>query len=142
MRGRVSDQELFHELMFYTLAHPDPAFIHQHAVDAFAAQHGSENAKPITNVFALVGLFLHLEKNFTGRQVQRAHMLLARRRKSWPKLKVPAECAQLTVGDIVASEPGVERDALIHRWCASVWSTWISVHPEIARIVRDELDIA
>ena len=37
MPDPTSEEELFHELSFYTLAHPDPAFIHQHIVDAYAA---------------------------------------------------------------------------------------------------------
>ena len=32
-------KEQFHELSFYTLAHRDPTFIHQHIVDAYTAQH-------------------------------------------------------------------------------------------------------
>jgi hypothetical protein len=34
-----SEQDLYNELAFYTLALGDPAFIHQNIVDAFAAQH-------------------------------------------------------------------------------------------------------
>jgi len=56
--GRPSmktDHDLYNELAFYTLAHPDPAFIHQNVVDAFAAQHADESSKPIYIVFALIG---------------------------------------------------------------------------------------
>jgi hypothetical protein len=67
--------DLYHELSCYTLAHPDPSFIHQHIVDAYTAQHARETTKPIALVFALIGLYLHVEKNFTGRQVQRFHMI-------------------------------------------------------------------
>src|SRR5438067_3221775 len=49
----------------------------QHVVDAYAAQTARASTKPITLAFALVGLYLHLEKNQTGKQVQRVHMLLA-----------------------------------------------------------------
>ena len=56
----VEDQrrELYHELSAYTLSHPDPSFIHQYVVDAFAAQTADENTKPIALTFALVGLYL------------------------------------------------------------------------------------
>ena len=43
----VTDQAAYEELCYYTLAHGDPAFIHQHVVDAFAAQTADENIKPI-----------------------------------------------------------------------------------------------
>jgi len=51
----ASDQELFHELMYYTLAHPSPAFTHQHVVDAYAAQKADIATRPMTVVFALIG---------------------------------------------------------------------------------------
>jgi hypothetical protein len=54
--------EPFDELSFYTLAHPDPAFIHQHIVDASIAQTANEDTKPIAVAFSLIGLCLYLEK--------------------------------------------------------------------------------
>jgi Family of unknown function (DUF5946) len=75
--------DLYHELSCYTLTHPDPSFIHQHIVDAYTAQNANEITKPIAVVFALIGLYLHVEKNFTGRQVQRFHMKLAKIRRPW-----------------------------------------------------------
>jgi hypothetical protein len=57
----ATDLDLFHELSFYTLSHGDPAFIHQNSVDAYTAQHADETTKPIAVVFALIGLYLHLE---------------------------------------------------------------------------------
>jgi putative acetyltransferase len=54
----ISEQEQYHELACYTLAHPDPGFIHQNIVDAFAAQTATEADKPIKIAFALVGLYL------------------------------------------------------------------------------------
>jgi hypothetical protein len=38
----LNEQEQYNELAFYTLAHSDPGFIHQNAVDAFAAQTATE----------------------------------------------------------------------------------------------------
>ncbi len=87
---RTTDQELLYELSYYTLAHSDPSFIHQHVVDAFAAQHADETTSPIAIVFALVGLYLHVEKGFNGKQVQRCHAQLARRRNEWMRLTPPA----------------------------------------------------
>ena len=101
-----TDQDLFNELSFYTLSHPSPAFIHQHVVDAFAAQHADEQSKPIATVFALIGLYLHIEKSFTGKQVQRAHMRLARHRKQWPRLEPPKDRGAIGIPQVLAAPPG------------------------------------
>ena len=80
----AAEQDLQDELSYYTLAHGDPEFVHQHIVDAFAAQLATPNSKPIQVVFALIGLYLHQERGFTGRQVQLAHMRLERRAATGP----------------------------------------------------------
>jgi len=136
-----TDQELFDELCFYTLSHQDPAFLHQHAVDCFAAHHASEKSKPITVVFGLIGLYLFLEKGFTGKQVQRMHMQLARQRKLWPAISPPKIQGQITVSDVLAAPPGLERDNAIREWCVSVWETWQTQRSLIVDLVRKELDI-
>jgi hypothetical protein len=46
-RFRASEQQAYDELQCYTLGHSDPGFIHQHVVDAWAAQHADERTKPI-----------------------------------------------------------------------------------------------
>ena len=51
------EQEQFDQLCFYTLAKQDGPFIHQHVVDAFAAQHADQDSKPIGVAFALIGLY-------------------------------------------------------------------------------------
>ena len=67
--GTLKTQEqLFHELTYYTISQTDPAFNHQHAADAFAAQRTDENTKTITIIFALVGLYLMLEKALLGKK--------------------------------------------------------------------------
>ena len=140
-RAMASDRELFDELSFYTLAHPDPGFIHQLSVDAYTAQHAEAATKPIAVVFALIGLYLHLEKNFTGKQVQRAHMKMARQRKQWPRLPLPEKHAAVTVADVMAAAPGAERDARIEAWCAAVWAVWEKSRDAIVRIAKTELDV-
>src|SRR5688500_4296697 len=54
-------QDRYEELCCYTLAHGHAAFIHQHVVDAQAAQAAGEHTKPIAITFALAGLYLHVE---------------------------------------------------------------------------------
>ncbi len=135
----LQEDDLYNELAFYTLAHRDPAFIHQHAVDAYTAQKADESTKPIALVFALIGLYLHLEKGYTGRQVQQAHTRLANKTKDWPKLPIPTERGEIRIEHVVAAPAGFERDALIHRWCASVWQSWHKSHRIIAAISREHL---
>lgn len=134
-----SEQESYHELSYYTLAHTDPNFIHQHIVDAFAAQTAHENTKPIRVTFALVGLYLYLEKNYTGRQVQLAHMTLANRRKEWRKFDLPEFRGEIRVGDVVREPPGEKRDAMIRSWCESVWQACKKCHLDVAALVQIEL---
>ena len=92
-----SEQDAYHELCGYTLGRGDAFFIHQHVVDAFAAQHADARSKPVSVAFALIGLYLHVEKQWSGRQVQRAHMALARHRRSWPVFSLPADRGSINV---------------------------------------------
>jgi hypothetical protein len=135
-------QDLFHELSFYTLSHPDqPYFIHQHSVDAFTAETANESTKPIAIVFALIGLYLYLEKGFTGRQVQLAHMKMAENKKAWPQLPLPAERGSITVADVLRSAAGEPRDSMIRKWCLSVWAAYQNWHSEIANLASTELGV-
>jgi hypothetical protein len=126
--------QLHAELAAYTLTHGDRNFIHQHVVDAYAAQHACLATKTIGPAFAVIGLYLALEEGFTGRQVQRAHMDLARLKKQWPKLEPPRDYAILTVADVMKADPGEPRDAAIMKWAAAVWNTWHDQHEWIRQL--------
>ena len=132
-------QEKFYELSYYTLAHPDPAFIHQHIVDAFAVQTADENSKPIAVAFGLIGLYLYLEKNYTGKQVQLAHMALARHKREWPKFDLPDARGDITVTDVLNEPPGPKRDAKIREWCASVWQAYSDSHQKVWDLLSKEI---
>jgi hypothetical protein len=127
----------YDELQAYTLAHGGPAFIHQHVVDAWAAQHADEQTKPIALTFALVGLHLHLERGFSGRQVQRAHSTLARHKRSWPSFALPRERGSVTASRVMAAPAGPERDQAIDVWCASVWAAFGDNHRAVAELVEE-----
>ncbi len=109
----MNDQEAFDDLSFYTLSLGDAEFIHQHIVDAFAAQHVDEHSKPIKVAFAVGGLFLHHERGYSGRQVQLAHMALAPHKARLPVFVLPAFRGNLTIHDALQQPPGPERDAMI-----------------------------
>jgi hypothetical protein len=87
--SRYLDDATYHELSEYTLGLADPAFIHQHIVDTYAAQTASAEDKPIRFAMALVGLFLHVDHGMTGKQVQRIHQLLGTERPVWPTFSLP-----------------------------------------------------
>jgi hypothetical protein len=133
----ASEQDAYHELCGYTLTHGDPAFVHQHVVDAWAAQQADETTKPIGLTFALVGLYLHLEKGFSGRQVQRAHMQLARRRRAWPAFALPLDRGTMTARDVLAAPGGAERDRAIDEWCRSVWTAFSTHRHAIDGLLRE-----
>jgi Family of unknown function (DUF5946) len=139
--GAKSEQELNYELWYYTLAHADPAFIHQHVVDACAAQNAQETSKPISVVFALVGLYLHVEKGFTCRQVQQAHMRLARRRRQWTLPVLPEFRGAIRIADVLAAEQDPARYAMIHAWSAAVWQAYEQSRASMMALAKVELGI-
>jgi hypothetical protein len=117
-------QTAYDELYSYAMTRGRDSFILQHVVDARAAQNADTNAKPIGVVFALVGLYLHVERRFSGRQVQDVHMRLGRRKQRWPAVTLPRDRGRLTPTDVLAAPAGTERDAAIDAWCASVWNAY------------------
>src|ERR1051326_4409251 len=104
----------YDEVYAYTMGRP--RFILQHVVDAFAVQTASNNSKPIGVVFGLVGLYLHFERQFSGRQVQKAHIELGRRKREWPGAYLPEDRGGMTVADVLAAPAGPERDIAIDDW--------------------------
>jgi Family of unknown function (DUF5946) len=135
----ASEQDVYdayNELCCYTLAHGDASFIHQHVVDAFAAQRADAQSKPIGVTMALVGLYLHVEKQFSGRQVQRVHMQLARQKRPWPAFALPVNRGSMTAAEVLVTPAGPERDRAIHAWCASVWEAFIDCRQAVAELLR------
>ncbi len=117
----MNDKDAYDELSLYTLAHTSPEFIHQYIVDAYAAEHADGSSKPIYLDFALAGLYLHNEKGFTGKQVQNAHIELAKHKERLPHF-VPTDTHDaLTVHDALSALAGEQRDDAIRAWSASVW---------------------
>jgi hypothetical protein len=121
----------------YVYAMGRPGFILQHVVDAFAVQTADDSSKPIAVVFGLVGLYLHLEKQFSGRQVQKAHMVLGRRKRAWPHASLPEDRGSRTVADVLAAPAGPDRDAAIENWCRSVWTAFGANRQIIVGLLRE-----
>ena len=116
--------QAYSDLQCSTVALRDARFTHQHVVDAYAAQHAGEKTRGISVVFGLIGLYLALEKGFSGKEVQRAHMRIARKKRAWPDLAPPVHPAGVYVTDVLAAPGDPEREAMIFRWMAAVWESW------------------
>ncbi len=136
------EEEQYHKLLYYTLSLSDKAFIHQHAVDAFAAQTANENTKSIAITFSLVGLYLYLEKNYTGKEVQQAHTEMAKNKKQWPTFTLPKHRGDITISDVLSVPPGLERDTMINKWCSSVWLAYKECRQMVIELVLVELGVA
>jgi len=135
-----SEQEAYDQLAFYTLSLGDAAFIHQHIVDAFGLQQADERTKPIALAFGLIGLYLCVEKGYSGRQVQDEHVRLAKRRREWPAFPLPAGRGDITASDVLAAEPGEARAAMIRKWCESVWAACSESHAQVAALYASALE--
>jgi hypothetical protein len=131
-----NDRAAYDELCAYTLTRGDAAFIHQHVVDAYTAQTATEQTKAIALTFALVGLYLHA-RGFTGKEVQRVHMQMAREKRAWPTLVLPGERGEVTAADVLAATDNAERDDAIHRWCDSVWRAVAINECAVETLLRD-----
>ena len=93
----------YDELCAYTLSLRDAEFLHQLVVDAHTAQTATEASKPIALVFALLGLYLSVEKSISGRQIQRFHMQLANLGVRWTLPELPGDRGNLTAADVLAA---------------------------------------
>jgi hypothetical protein len=131
--------ETYYELTYWTFMQQDERFIHQHAVDAYAAQHAGGISRPISTVFGLIGLYLALENGYTGRQVQLAHMKIANRRKDWPRPELPSRKAELTVMDVLLAGTDAEKEKMLMKWAESVWRIWEHRHAWIREITEKTL---
>ena len=125
----------YDEVYVYTMGRP--GFILQHVVDAFAVQTANDDSRPIGVVFGLVGLYLHVEKQFSGRQVRIAHTELGRRKREWPSVYLPEDRGSMTVADVLAASAGPERDTAIDDWCRSVWTAFGRNRQTIIALLRE-----
>ena len=125
------------ELLAYTLERGDTAFVHQHAVDALGAQRADARTTAMQLTFALVGLYLHVERGFTGRQIQQMHARMARRRPlECPAVVPPAVRGSITAADVVAAPAGLARDAAIDAWCADVWAAYAAWRGAVIELLQ------
>lgn len=104
-------------------------------VDVWAAQHADEGTKPVALTFALIGLYLHVERGFTGREVQRVHMRLGGGKHEWPRFVLPLERGSVTAAHVMAAPAGAERDRVIDEWCKTVWGAFEGSRQLVAELL-------
>jgi hypothetical protein len=121
----------------YVYAMGRPGFILQHVVDTFVVQTANQDTKPLGVVFGLVGLYLHVEKRFSGKRVQEVHMQMGRRKRVWPAFHFPEDRGTMTVVDVLAASPGPQRDAAIENWCRSVWASFSGNRQTIIALLQE-----
>lgn len=121
----------YSDLTVYTLSRDASSFIHQTAVDAYGAQHAGAGTKPIAAYFTLMGLYLHLERGYSGRDVQRVHVHVGRTKSDWPTFARSGFVGALTVRDVLEASAGGDRDAALEAWAGSVWAAWSSEHARV-----------
>jgi hypothetical protein len=114
---------------------------HQTCVDAYAAQHVGPRMRPMTVCFALNGLYLVLERGWSGIAARDAHGHLARTvaREVWPSFEAPAGAGQLTVLDVALTDHAQAQAAAIEAWGRSVWATWSHVHDVVREMTDRQL---
>ena len=131
-----AQDDAYHELYTYAMTRGRERFLVQHVADAQTAQTATAQTKPIGLVFALLGLYLHVELGASGLEVQRVHIKLAKHKREWPTLPLPTERGPLTPIDVLATPAGEPRDAAIDAWCAAVWRAYASAREAIAALVE------
>ncbi len=130
-------QDLYYTLSYYTLNNKDKVFVHQYIVDAYGAQHANKESKPIRVAFALIGLYLFAEKGYSGREVQQAHMQLARGKSVWPKFVWPTKRGSMNVADVLKFREGKERDEAIKQWAKSVWEAYADSRTKVINLLAE-----
>ena len=130
------EHDAYDHLCAWTLSLGDADFVHQHVVDAHMLQTANERTKSVGVAFALVGLLLFLERGFTGREVQRAHMKLGRAGGPWPTFRLPSERGGVGPADVLKAPPGPERIDAVRAWCAAAWEPWSDQRSDVLRLLQ------
>jgi hypothetical protein len=129
------DSSAYDEVYAYTMGRA--GFILQHVVDAQTAQTADATTSPMGIVFALVGLYLRVERQSSGHDVQRVHQRLARDKRRWPAIALPRDRGRVTAADVLEAAPGPARDGSIDDWCRSVWLAYADSRPAIVNLLRE-----
>jgi Family of unknown function (DUF5946) len=126
--------EKYNALAYYTLELQDENFIHQNMVDAYTAQFANQDTKAISLAFSLVGLYLYIELDYTGKEVQKFHTLMSNDKTKWPSIQLPISRGDISIDMVLNTTIGKERNVMIKIWCCSVWNSFKDCHSVIKTI--------
>jgi hypothetical protein len=134
-------QAAYNELVYYTLNLEDDFFIHQYLVDAYTAQTAIPQTKSISLAFALAGLYLCVELQYTGKQVQAFHTLMSNHKMSWPTFTLPQKRGSINAATVLQANTNETKNELIKSWCTSVWAAYSVHHTAVKELVEYYLGI-
>jgi hypothetical protein len=110
----------------------------QLTVDVYGAQHAGEPTPPIRVAYALVGLYLAVERGRDGDAVLAAHQRMGRPQEWWPTFDPPAEPGAVTIADVLAAGAAAESPdghvAAVRRWAEAVWQAWAPRHADVVAL--------
>ena len=126
----------YDELCAWSFQNEGERFVHQHVVDAWMAQRADATTKPIGLVTALTGLCLHVDHGWSGRQVQRAHMKIASRKREWPRFELPAKRGALGPSEVLRAD---DRAKAISEWAVAVWQEYAPMNRmKVEALLRED----
>ena len=128
--------EKYSELAYYTLGLQDECFIHQYIVDAYTSQTANNSTKAISLTFSLVGLYLFIEKDFTGKEIQEFHTLMSNTKIKQPNFELPKNRGEVNIDMVLKAEIGEVRKRMIKIWCCSIWKAFNNSHSEVKEITQ------
>jgi hypothetical protein len=122
------------EVLGLQFQHPVMRRYHQLTVDAYGAQHAGGSTPRIRVVYALTGLWLALEHDFSGEEVRAVHRRLGEPVAEWPDFAPPAgPQSWTTVVDVaqagVRSGSNAGHAHAVQRWAEDVWGVWLEQAP-------------
>ena len=114
---------------------------HQLLVDTYGAQHVGEGTPRIGPAFALIGLYLALERGWDGLAVRDAHRALARAHRDWPSfLPAPRFQDGLTVADLTLAGSPEAHVEVLRAWAGEVWAGWADRQESVRALTAARLD--
>lgn len=95
-------------------------------IDAYAVQHhGKPERRAIQSVNAhLVALYLQLEKEYSGEQVNAALQRVLKFANEFVWLEPPTPNGTLTIADVLRAETSQEQANAIENYARDIWRAW------------------
>jgi hypothetical protein len=132
---------LYGELIGFEMSHlAQLGRFHQLSVDAYGAQHPTNEGSGIRLAYSLVGLHLALDTGAGGLEVRTFHQRMGKPQATWPSFVAPAIRGRLTVLDV--AEAGARAGSVVghadvvQQWAKSVWAAWSVEHDRVKALTE------